>query len=79
MTNNYLADKVIAPPSAPAKPAGPVPNPGIRQIDGNQSTLGLKPARAPLASREGSPSNGRSGMEGAMGALADKLHPRKGR
>lgn len=73
---NALAGKTAgtAAPSAPA-PAGPV------QIDGNVIAQQAKPTKAPLASREASPSNygGRSGMENAMGDLADKLHPRKGR
>lgn len=56
------------------------PNPGIRQIDGNQSALGNKPTKASLQDRPASGgvgSGSTSGMEGALGALADKLHPRK--
>lgn len=56
-----------------AKPAA-APN---RQIDGTPTNMGNKPTKASLQDRSGSPSGGRSGMEGAMGALADKLHPPK--
>lgn len=75
--NNAYADGKPAPAApAPSKPAGPQPNPGIKQIDGNQSGLGMKPSRASLNDRSASPAGSdRSGMEGALGALADKLHP----
>ncbi len=65
--SNYLDPKKPETPSA------------SRQIDGNLTNLGAAPTRAPLKSRQASPSEGRSGMERAMGALADKVHKRKGR
>jgi hypothetical protein len=61
--NNYLADKIAAP-----APAGPT------QIDGNVIPQREKPTKAPLQDRIASPMEGRSGMEKAMGALADQLH-----
>lgn len=82
---NALAAAVAVQPKA-ATPAKPVakpkpavgPNPGLRQIDGNISALGLKPTKGSLQDRSASPSGGdRSGMETAMGAMADKLHPPK--
>lgn len=57
--------------------AKPGPNPGLKQIDGNQSTLGNRPTRASLQDRATSSGESRSGMESAMGALADKEHPRR--
>lgn len=39
-----------------------------------------RPTRAPLQDRSSVPRNTQaSGMEGAMSAMADKLHPRKSR
>lgn len=67
MKNTFNAGRPAAPP-----PAGPV------QLDGNVSAIPPAPTRAPLQPRESSPMKGRSSMEQAMGALADKLHkPRR--
>lgn len=58
--------------AAPVARPAPAPN---RQIDGTPTNMGTKPTRASLSDRQGSPSGGRSGMEQAMGKLADELHP----
>lgn len=59
-------------PSLAPKPVGPV------QLDGNVSVIPPKPTKGPLQDRRASPMQGRSGMEQAMGALADQLHqPRR--
>lgn len=69
--NNFL-DRA-APPAA-------APPPVNTQADGTLTNMGTKPTKAPLQSRPAAPTNhNTSGMEGALGALADKLHPRKGR
>lgn len=63
---------------APAPPATSANGPAKMrpaQIDGNQTTAPPKPTRGPLADRSASPGNyNTSGMERAMGALADQLH-----
>lgn len=64
--------------AASPRPAAPQVNPGLKQIDGNQSSLGLKPTKGSLQDRSASPaSSSRTGMESSMGALADQLHPPK--
>lgn len=73
-----LATNVLASAAKPAPPA----NPQVRHREerGSQPN-GANPAptRAPLAARSASPSSGYgSGIESAMGAMADKLHPTKG-
>lgn len=58
----------------------PVPISVNAQADGTPTNPGTKPTKAPLQSRPAAPTNhNTSGMEGALGALADKMHPRKGR
>lgn len=66
--NNFL--------NAPAAPAAPAPV--NQQIDGTPTNMGTKPTKASLNDRSASPASpGRSGIETAMGAQADKLHPPK--
>lgn len=79
MTQNFLNKP--AGTTTPAAPAGPVAHPGLKQIDGHQSTLGPAPTRASPKDQQSTSPHGRTGMEQAMGALADKEHPRtfKGR
>lgn len=68
--NNFLNS-----PGAPA-----VPPPVNTQIDGTPTNMGEKPTKARLQPRSASPdSNNTSGMERAMAAHADKLHPPKRR
>lgn len=67
-----------------ALPASPTPpNPQARHPEERAnmpSGANPKPTKAPLASRSASPPDGYgSGIERAMGGLADKEHPRKGR
>jgi hypothetical protein len=67
----------LATPTAGQAPAPPASTAKMRpaQIDGNQTTAPPKPTRGPLADRSASPGNyNTSGMERAMGALADQLH-----
>lgn len=67
-------------PAAKPSAASPAKREGLRQIDGNISDPGVKATKGPLQDRRASPSNyNTSGMEGGMGALADKLHPVKPR
>lgn len=55
-------------------------NPAPMQQDGNQNVMPPKPTKAGLESRSGSPRGmNSSGIENAMGALADKTHPVRGR
>lgn len=59
-------------------PAGAAPAPVNTQIDGTPTNPGTKPTKASLNDRSASPSlPGRSGIEAAMGAQADQLHPPK--
>lgn len=75
---NSLADTSPPSPAAAAPKTAPVQNPGLKQVDGNQSALGLKPTRGSLQDRSASPATpGRSGMETAMSTLADQLHTPK--
>ena len=64
---------------APGAPAvgnvRPAPQPQ-KQLDGNPVPTAPKPTKAGLATRVGSPNSyGTSGIEAAMGASADKIHP----
>lgn len=56
---------------------------GERQLDGSRTPTFNQPApkRSGMAPREAAParSSGGSGMEASMGALADKLHPQRGK
>lgn len=64
--NNFLSTPAAAPP------------PVNQQADGTQTNMGTKPTKASLNDRTASPNMaGRSGIEAAMGAQADKLHPPK--
>lgn len=69
-------DKRVAPHGVP-RPAGL----GERQLDGSRSMTMSQPApkKSSMAQRDPAPhrSSGGSGMEAAMGSLADKLHPRR--
>lgn len=66
-----------------ANNAGGVPRKtgdGQRQLDGSRTPEFSQPQKRPgMAERQPAPhsSSGGSGMEHAMGALADQLHPRK--
>lgn len=74
MTNNFLNN-----PTTPS-PGMPVAQPAEKQRDGLPMVdRGEKPTKAPLAARDANPPSGRSGMEQAMGALADKVHAPKRR
>jgi hypothetical protein len=76
MSKNYLAGGVNTPrPQTPTQaPAGPV------QVDGNVIAQQPAPTKAPLQPRSASPANmNTSGIEAAMGAHADKVHPVKRR
>ncbi len=79
--SNFLKDATPAPAAGVAKPntgpASPVQHPGLKQLDENQSSLGARPTRASLQDRPSTTSSGRTGMETALGALADQLHPPK--
>lgn len=69
----------------PANNAGRVPRPtgpGERQLDGSHTQTFDQPQKKPgLAPREAAParSSGGSGLEAAMAAEADRLHPPKRR
>lgn len=64
--NNFL--------NSPA--AAPAPKPVNTQIDGTPTNMGEKPTKARLETRSASPAgNNTSGMERALAAQADKLHP----
>lgn len=69
----------------PANNAGRVPRPtgpGERQLDGSHTQTFDQPQKKPgLAAREPAPSrsSGGSGLEAAMAAEADRLHPPKRR
>lgn len=69
----------------PANNAGRVPRPtgpGERQLDGTRTQTFDAPQKKPgLAAREPAParSSGGSGLEAAMAAEADRLHPPKRR
>lgn len=68
--SNFLKSST---PAAP-QPAGPV------QQDGNVIAQTAAPTKAPLQSRSASPAHmNTSGLERAMGAHADKVHPVKRR
>lgn len=63
--------------NTPGTPPAPSPV-GPKQLDGNVSVIPPAPTKAPLQDRPANPMQGRSGMEQAMGALADQLHkPRR--
>jgi hypothetical protein len=67
----------LAAPTAGQAPAPPSTSATLRppQLDGNQTTAPPKPTKGPLNSRQASPNNyNSSGLENAMGALADKMH-----
>lgn len=54
--------------------------PGEKQLDGTRTPEFSQPQRKPgLAERQPAPhkSSGGTGLEHAMGSLADELHPRK--
>lgn len=54
------------------------PTPGQTQRDGTPTNLGVKPTKAGLETRAASPkASNASGIEKALGALADKTHPVK--
>jgi hypothetical protein len=64
--NNFLNGPAVPAP----QPAGPV------QIDGNIVPQQARPTRAPLQARSASPpQHNTSGIERAMAAEADRLHP----
>lgn len=65
--NNFL--------NSPGSPPPPAVN---QQADGTQTNMGAKPTKASLNDRSASPNMAsRSGIEAAMGAAADQLHPPK--
>ena len=68
-----MGGKSTVPSAMPApKPLGPV------QQDGNVIPQQAPPTRAPLRDKQASPAaHNTSGIERAMGAAADKLHPTK--
>lgn len=71
--NNFLSNPATTSPAMPQL-TGPT------QIDGTATNMGVKPTKAPLQTRSASPDrNNTSGMERAMAAEADRLHPPKHR
>lgn len=60
--------------------AAPAPPPVNTQIDGTPTNMGEKPTKARLHDRSASPADhNTSGMERAMAAHADKVHPTRKR
>lgn len=76
--SNPLAS--TAAPAPAAKPAAQGPAAGQVQLDGTKTTQFSKPTNRPLQPRSASPANyNTSGLEAAMGAHANKMHPPKRR
>jgi hypothetical protein len=74
MSRNFLGSTATSAPAPAPGPAGPV------QQDGNVIAQQLAPTKAPLRTQSASPAHlNTSGLERAMGAHADKLHPTKRR
>lgn len=72
---------VPMPSSKASRPALNQQGSGQTQIDGTPTTQFAPPQKnAPMKTREAAPTRpNQSGMETAMGAMADKMHPPKAR
>lgn len=71
---NFLNDSEAPAPKAEPKPKGMVQN------DGNISAIPVKPTKVGTIQGSASPAKyATSGMERAMGELADKTHPKRSR
>lgn len=65
---NYMGEQAAAVPAAPATT--------LPSVSGDEQGYNPKPTRGALADRSASPGGyNTSGIERAMGAAADKLHP----